>query len=117
MFKFHILTIFPEMFASFCGTSICKRAIDAGKIGIVLHNFRDYTLDKHRRVDDAPFGGGAGMLIAPQSVFDCFDAVRASQPGKRVCNIYMSASGTPFTQQTARELAGYDELNILCGHY
>ena len=116
MFKFHILTIFPEMFASFCSTSICKRAIDAGKIGIVLHNFRDYTLDKHRR-DDAPFGGGAGMLIAPQSVFDCFDAVQASQPGKRVCNIYMSASGTPFTQQTARELAGYDELNILCGHY
>ena len=49
MFKFHILTIFPEMFASFCSTSICKRAIDAGKIGIVLHNFRDYTLDKHRR--------------------------------------------------------------------
>ena len=117
MVKFHILTIFPEMFASFCGTSICKRAIDAGKIDIVLHNFRDYTLDKHRRVDDAPFGGGAGMLIAPQSVFDCFDAVQASQQGKRVCNIYMSASGAPFTQQTARELAGYDELNILCGHY
>ena len=82
MLKFHILSIFPEMFESFCGASICKRAIENEKISIALHNFRDYTQDKHRRVDDAPFGGGAGMLIGPQSVFDCFEAIKRAQEGK-----------------------------------
>ena len=93
MLNFNVFTIFPEMFSSFTQTSICKRAIDAGMIGVSLYNFRDYTLDKHRRVDDAPFGGGAGMLIAPQSVFDCFAAVHEKQAGKRVRNIYMSPAG------------------------
>ena len=98
MLKFHILSIFPEMFESFCGASICKR-------------------DKHRRVDDAPFGGGAGMLIGPQSVFDCFEAIKRAQEGKKTINLYMSASGVPFSQQMAEELADYEEINILCGHY
>ena len=83
MLKFNVLTIFPEMFDSYCNASICKRAIESRKIEFALHNFRDYTLDKHRRVDDAPFGGGAGMLIAPQSVFDCFDAIKETQQGKK----------------------------------
>lgn len=117
MLKFHILSIFPEMFESFCGASICKRAIENEKISIVLHNFRDYTQDKHRRVDDAPFGGGAGMLIGPQSVFDCFEAIKRAQEGKKTINLYMSASGVPFSQQMAEELADYEEINILCGHY
>lgn len=117
MLKFNVLTIFPEMFDSYCSTSICKRAIESRKIEFALHNFRDYTLDKHRRVDDAPFGGGAGMLIAPQSVFDCFDAIKETQQGKKVVNVYMSASGTPFCQEMAAQLAEYDEINILCGHY
>lgn len=117
MLKFNVLTIFPEMFDSYCSASICKRAIESGKIEFALHNFRDYTLDKHRRVDDAPFGGGAGMLIAPQSVFDCFDAIKETQQGKKVVNVYMSASGTPFCQEMAAQLAEYDEINILCGHY
>ena len=117
MLKFHVLTIFPEMFDSFVGTSICKRALDAEKIGIALHNFRDYTLDKHKRVDDAPFGGGAGMLIAPQSVFDCFEHIEAAQQGKRKLNIYMSPAGRVLSQEMAAELAEYDEINILCGHY
>lgn len=81
MVNFHVLSIFPEMFESFLGASICKRALEAGHIGIALHNFRDYTEDKHRRVDDAPFGGGAGMLIAPQSVFDCFRDIEKGQQG------------------------------------
>lgn len=87
------------------------------KISIALHNFRDYTQDKHRRVDDAPFGGGAGMLIGPQSVFDCFEAIKRAQEGKKTINLYMSASGVPFSQQMAEELADYEEINILCGHY
>ena len=117
MLNFNVLTIFPEMFSSFTETSICKRAIDAGMIGVSLDNFRDYTLDKHRRVDDAPFGGGAGMLIAPQSVFDCFAAVHEKQAGKRVRNIYMSPAGKCLTGEMSVSLAEYDELNILCGHY
>ena len=117
MVKFHVLSIFPEMFESFMGASICKRALEAGHIGIFLHNFRDYTLDKHRRVDDAPFGGGAGMLIAPQSVFDCFEEIEKEQRGKRKINLYLSPAGQVLRQDLAAELAGYEEINILCGHY
>lgn len=116
--EFHVLTLFPEMFASFVSTSICKRAIEAEHIRVVLHNFRDYTKDKHRRVDDAPFGGGAGMLIGPQSVFDCFEAVKATQERKRTVNIYLSPSGERLTTAMAKELAQqYDAVNLLCGHY
>jgi len=117
MLDFHVLTIFPEMFASFTETSICKRAIEAGLIGVWPVNFRDFTTDKHRRVDDAPFGGGAGMLIAPQSVFDCFAHIRARQQGKRAVNVYMSPAGEPLSTHMAQELASYDAVNILCGHY
>lgn len=117
MLNFHILTIFPEMFDSFCKASICKRAIENGKVAFFLHNYRDYTLDKHKRVDDAPFGGGAGMLIAPQSVCDCFASIKSHQIGKKVINLYMSASGMPFCQQMAEQLAAYEEINVLCGHY
>ncbi|MBQ9941706.1 MAG: tRNA (guanosine(37)-N1)-methyltransferase TrmD [Christensenellaceae bacterium] len=117
MLDFHVLTIFPEMFESFTTTSICKRAIEAGLIGVECLNFRDFTTDKHRRVDDAPFGGGAGMLIAPQSVFDCFAHVHKAQEGKRSVNIYMSPAGETLSTSMAQELAGYDHVNILCGHY
>ena len=68
-------------------------------------------------MDDAPFGGGAGMLIGPQSVFDCFEAIKRAQEGKKTINLYMSASGVPFSPQMAEELADYEEINILCGHY
>lgn len=117
MLEFHVLTIFPEMFCSFTGASILKRAIDANLIAVHLHNFRDYTEDKHRRVDDAPFGGGAGMLVAPQSVFDCFHAVEQAEEGKKRINVYMSAAGVRLTPALLEELAGYEAVNILCGHY
>lgn len=117
MLEFHILTLFPEMFTSFVQASICKRALDASLIDVVLHNFRDYSQDKHHRVDDAPFGGGAGMVVAPQSVFDCFADIEIAQLQKNAINIYMSASGEPLTPALAQELAGYDAVNILCGHY
>jgi len=117
MVEFNVLTLFPEMFASFTDTSIAARAINAGHISVATHDFREYTLDKHRRVDDYPFGGGAGMLIAPQSVFDCFDAVEKPLEGQKYINIYMSPSGKPLTTEMAKELADYDAVNILCGHY
>ena len=116
MFKCNILTLFPGMIRPYTEESICKRAIEAGLVEIDLIDFREYTLDKHRRVDDTPYGGGAGMLIAPQSVASCFDDIMSRQEGKKVLNIYMSASGRTFDQSLSKELAGYDELNILCGH-
>ncbi len=117
MLEFNILTIFPEMFDSFMHASICKRAIESSLVGIGLYNFRAYSKDKHKRVDDAPFGGGAGMLLSPQSLFDCFSAIEAKQAGKKTLNVYMSAGGEPLHPQLAAELSRYDALNILCGHY
>lgn len=116
MTNFNILTIFPEMFASMRENSICKRAIEGSLISMNLYNFRDYTLDKHRRVDDSPFGGGAGMLIGPQSVFDCFSDVMEKH-GENSINIYVSASGKKLDQKKVIELSRYENINILCGHY
>lgn len=114
MIEFNVLTIFPEMFKNV--TSIQKRAIEAGHISVNTWDFREYTQDKHRRVDDYPFGGGAGMLIGPQSVFDCMDVVKMTckEPSR---TIYMSPAGRTLTPNIAKELAGYSSINILCGHY
>lgn len=117
MIEFNILTIFPDMLRGLLEESMLKRAIEAGHVRGNLINFRDYTLDKHRRVDDAPFGGGAGMLIMPQPVFDCFAAVAKEQDGKRVLNVYMSPAGDVLNAGMSREIAEYDAVNILCGHY
>lgn len=115
MLDFNVLTIFPEMFESFIGASILKRAIEAGLVRVETHDFREFTQDKHRRVDDYPFGGGAGMLIAAQSVVDCMQSLPKSA-GKSI-SIYMSPSGRPLSTDLARELSEYDRINILCGHY
>ena len=117
MIEFNILTIFPEMFENFTSSSICTRAISSKLIDVNLYNFRDYTLDKHKRVDDYPFGGGAGMLIAPQPVFDCFSAVHEEHRGGKELNVYMSPCGKVLDMPTAKRLSGYDRINILCGHY
>jgi tRNA (guanine37-N1)-methyltransferase len=111
------MTLFPEMFTGFTGTSLCARAIENGIIEVNLVNYRDYTQDKHGRVDDYPFGGGAGMLITPQPVFDCLNDLHQRFAGKKTLNAYMSASGRTLDQKTARELSGCEVLNILCGHY
>ncbi len=115
---FNCLTIFPEMFDSFTDTSLLCKAIDKGIVQVNPINFRDYTEDKHRRVDDYPFGGGAGMLLTPQPLFSCFEAVMAKHEGKRQRNIYLSPSGSVLSQDIARRLQqDYDVLNLLCGHY
>ncbi|MDL2237268.1 tRNA (guanosine(37)-N1)-methyltransferase TrmD [Christensenellaceae bacterium OttesenSCG-928-K19] len=115
---FNCLTIFPEMFTSFTGTSLCAKAIEKGLITIHLYDIRDYTKDKHKRVDDYPFGGGAGMLMTPQPLFDCFDAVQKNTKGKKVRTIYLSPGGTVLTQGKANHLQEqYEVLNLLCGHY
>ncbi len=118
MIQFNVLTLFPEMFEGYCASSICGRAVKAGLIGIDLYNFRDFSTDKHRRVDDAPFGGGAGMVIMPQPVFDCLEHIqRQSQEGKSSLTIYLSPGGKVLDQELATRLSKWDQLNILCGHY
>ena len=109
--KVNILTIFPEMFEPL-RQSMLGRAIDNGILEISVTDIRDYTLDKHNRVDDTPYGGGAGMVMQVQPVLDAF---RGSGCGGEV--IYMSPRGEMLSGELAREIAGMPEITILCGHY
>jgi len=111
------LTIFPEMFDGFICHSVMGRAVKNRLVEITCYNFRDFSTDKHGRVDDYPFGGGAGMVIAPQPVMDCFAHIKKNSPGKRIWNIYMSPKGKPLRQDMLKPYLGYDAINILCGHY
>ncbi len=112
--KFHILTLFPEMVLQGLNTSILGRAAEKKLIAINAVNIRDYTLDKHGKVDDYPYGGGAGMLMQAQPVFDAWQAVTQ---GKRIRTVYMTPQGQPFHQKYAMDLAKEEELVFLCGHY
>ena len=114
--RIDILTLFPDMFSSVLESSIFGRAVKAGIMDVHLHNIRDYTLDKHKHVDDYPFGGGTGMVMGPQPLFDCFDAVIKGRASKPHC-IYMSPQGKTLTHEKAAELSEKQELVILCGHY
>jgi len=111
--RIDILTLFPEMFAPL-RESIIKRAIDAGALQINYHNFRDYTKNKQKMVDDALFGGGAGMLLTAQPIVDCIEAI---DPDRKSHRIYMSPAAPTLTQEKVRELAQHEWLIVLCGHY
>ena len=111
--KISILTLFPEMFKAL-DESIIGRATKAGKIKINAVNIRDYSKDKHKKCDDAPFGGGAGMLMTPQPIAD---AIMAVDPEKKAKRIFLSPKGKTLNQALVKELAKEDELVLLCGHY
>ena len=111
--KIDILTLFPEMFDGFIGTSIIKRAIDLGKVDIKVHNFRDYSLDKHGRVDDYPYGGGAGMVLMCEPIFRAIEAIRTDE----TLVIMLSPSGKVFKQSMAIDLSKKKHIILLCGHY
>jgi tRNA (guanine37-N1)-methyltransferase len=114
--RIEVLTLFPEMFESPLGHSILKRAQDAGIVEIVLTNIRDFSKDKHKKVDDRPYGGGPGMVMMCQPVFDCFEQVEKQSPEKaRV--ILLSPQGKPFTQKLAAELSNEKRLILISGHY
>ncbi|MCM1105589.1 MAG: tRNA (guanosine(37)-N1)-methyltransferase TrmD [Blautia sp.] len=115
---FYILTLFPEMVESGLHTSITGRAIQQNKIAVHTVNIRDFTENRHGRVDDYTYGGGAGMLMQAQPVYDAFCSVRERIPaGHKSRVIYVTPQGRPFTQSVAEELAENDELVLLCGHY
>ena len=112
--KFDVLTLFPELIQSHMDFSIMKRAADEGIIEVVTHNPRDYTLDKHKKVDDTPYGGGAGMVLMAQPYVDCYEAVELNDNS---ITLMMTPQGEPFTDKLSDELAQYSQIIILCGHY
>ena len=114
--RIFIMTLFPEMVMSGLSESITGRAMDQGKLFIKAVNIRDYTEEKHGRVDDYPYGGGAGMVMQAQPVYDCYRAVR-EMVGHDCPVIYMSPQGRTLTQGIAAELAEEEDLILLCGHY
>ena len=116
--RFDVLTLFPELVSNILSESIIGRAQKAGYLSVYAHNIRDWSEDKNRRVDDTPYGGGMGMLMAAPPVYNCYDAVRAMAPEMKTRVIYMSPKGRVLTQTHAKELKeNYDRLIILCGHY
>ena len=118
MMRFDIMTLFPDLVTTVLGESIIGRAQKSGAIEVHAHNIRDYSEDKHRRVDDTPYGGGMGMLMAAPPIYNCYKAVcdmQSEDVKRRV--VYMSPRGSILNHEKAKELAEYDELVILCGHY
>lgn len=111
--KIDILTLFPHMFDNFLNESIIKRAIDDNKVEINIHNIRDYSKDPHKKVDDYSFGGGAGMVLMPQPIFDAVDNLKNND--SKV--ILMTPQGITYSQNKALELASFNHLIIICGHY
>ena len=119
--NFHIMTLFPDMIRQGLETSILGRAKDAGFISIDAVNIRDYTIDKHKKVDDYTYGGGAGMLMQAQPIYDCHKAIvskiNETKPEAKPRVIYVTPQGRVFNQSIAKELAVEEDLIFLCGHY
>jgi len=114
--RIDIISIFPEMFSAVLDESIIKRAQRKGKVKIFTHDLRDYTLDKHHKVDDRPFGGGSGMVLQVEPIFRAVQAIRKKSKGKaRV--ILLCPQGKSFNQAYAKKLSGYRNLIFICGHY
>ena len=114
--NFHILTLFPDMVMQGLGTSIIGRAVNNGLLSIEAVNIRDYAFNKHQSVDDYPYGGGAGMLMQAEPVYQAYEAI-AEKVKKNPRVVYLSPQGATFSQTMAEELAKEEELVLLCGHY
>jgi len=114
--KFHILTIFPDFFDGPFRNGVVPRAVEAGILAIQIHDLRNWTTDRHRTVDDRPFGGGEGMLLKPEPIFKAVESIFPDRTaGQRV--VLVSASGKRFDQEAARRLSASDELLLICGRY
>src|SRR3989440_9751641 len=111
--KIDVLTLFPGMFAGPLDESIIKRARAAGILELGIHNLRDYTHDRHKTVDDKPFGGGPGMLLKPEPIFEAVEKLA----GEKTRVVLLSPAGRRFSQAIARELAQVEEMLLITGHY
>jgi tRNA (guanine37-N1)-methyltransferase len=114
MLKFHVITLFPELISTYVETSIIGRGIKAEKLSVQTYNPREFTVDNYRKVDDTPYGGGAGMVLKPEPFFAAFESIDR-QPGSPV--LLMSPQGERFAHNSAAKLAEAQEITILCGHY
>jgi len=112
--RFDVLTLFPEMIEQGCSHSIMKRALDSGVISLNVINPRDYTLDKHKKVDDTPYGGGAGMVLMPQPYVDAYEAVKKLENS---ITVMLTPQGEVFNNKLCEELKDYEQIIMLCGHY
>ncbi|HRY27664.1 MAG TPA: tRNA (guanosine(37)-N1)-methyltransferase TrmD [Candidatus Moranbacteria bacterium] len=132
--KFDIVTIFPDIFTSYFNESIIKRAQKNGAVEINVHNLRDYTTDKHKTVDDTPYGGGAGMVLKIEPIYRCVASIKSEirksksetnpkskiknlKQGEKLRTILFSAKGKKYTQKDAKRLSKYDQLIFICGRY
>ena len=112
--RFDLLTLFPDMFEGYLGQSLLKRAIERGLVEVMLHNIRDWAENKHKKVDDRPFGGGPGMILKVEPVIECVEAVRRDgpRPGHLVM---LTPQGRPLSQAVVEELAQRERILLLCG--
>lgn len=111
---FDVMTLFPEMIESYCGFSILKRAVDSGVISVNTVNPRDFTLDKHKKVDDTPYGGGAGMVLMAQPYVDAYESIERKENS---ITVMLSPQGEPLCDSLVNKLAGYEQIIMMCGHY
>ncbi len=115
--RIDILTLFPQMFGGLLSSSIIGRARERGLVDIRLHDIRAYTHDRHHIVDDYPYGGGAGMVLKPEPIFEAVEAIKEELDLASVPTILLSPQGRIFNQEIAKQVAGYEQLIIICGHY
>lgn len=115
--NFHVMTLFPEMIERAMGESITGRAIKAGHISVNAVNIRDFANNKHNQVDDYPYGGGAGMVMQAEPVYQCYESICRSIGNSRPRVVFMTPQGRTFNQQMAEELSREEDLILLCGHY
>lgn len=119
--RFDIITIFPEFFSGILDNGVMKRAIATGLIGVEIHDLRNFTHDRHRTVDDRPFGGGEGMVLKPEPLAEAIESLDIAAKGERDTSretvVLLSAQGTRYTQATAREFARMERITMICGRY
>lgn len=115
--RFDILTIFPEMFGEILGSSMLRIAQEKGLVEFHVHNFRDFSIDRHRRVDDRPFGGGPGMVLRPEPITLCLEALLGEDREAWPPIVFMTPQGDTYNQQQANELSSFERLVLVCGHY
>lgn len=115
--RFHIMTLFPEIFNSYMNESIMKRAVEKGIIEVNIYNIRDFSANKHKKVDDYPFGGGAGMVMTPQPIYDTYKHIIDKFDIKDPRVVYLTPKGKVHNQNIASEMSTFEDVILLCGHY
>ncbi|MCJ0054415.1 tRNA (guanosine(37)-N1)-methyltransferase TrmD [Clostridioides difficile] len=115
--RFHIMTLFPEIFNSYMDESIMKRAVEKGIIEVHIYNIRDFSDNKHKKVDDYPFGGGAGMVMTPQPIYDTYKHIITTHNINNPSVIYLTPKGKAYNQSIAKQLSLKEDIILLCGHY